>query len=438
MAELTIGLLGQPNSGKSTLFNQLTGSRQHVGNWPGKTVEQKEGRFSLDGKDYTIVDLPGSYGLSANSEEELITREYITSGNAGVVYLIADASQLERSLFMLADYAGMRTPVVLLLNMMDIAVRQGKSIDCGRLSKTLGIPVVPITASDRKCYTELYSILKGEHIAQGLEEASIQKLYVNEIGEPFTRLLELLPESGIGAYSPTWLAAKLLEGDKPVHELVRGTVDADTMGEAEAVVASVKDGSLVTGGCKFQWIDALLKDTVQRKSDGKPKLSRFDRIATSKVWGKPLAVLVILFGLIFSMMIAMPLMLLFAQIPAVLTQLIAGGLSAAGAPVWLVSLIGDAVLGAISFTLLMVSFVVGVSLVFGFVEEVGYMARISYAFDNTMAKLGLQGKAVMPFLVSLGCNIGVYREPASLIPGPSGCLLSQCRGSCPAHPPGRL
>lgn len=121
-----IALLGQPNSGKSTLFNALTGSRQHVGNWPGKTVEKKEGYYINSGKRYTVTDLPGSYSLSANSEEEMITRDYIASGKADVVCILADASQLERSMFMLADYAGMNCPTILLLNLMDIAEGQGR------------------------------------------------------------------------------------------------------------------------------------------------------------------------------------------------------------------------------------------------------------------------------------------------------------------------
>ena len=133
MAEKTIALLGQPNSGKSTLFNGLTGSRQHVGNWPGKTVERKDGFFSYNDVTYKIVDLPGTYSLSANSDEEVVS-----SGEANLVCILADASQLNRSLFMLADYAGIHVPVVLLLNMMDIAEGQGKKINVAGLQKILG------------------------------------------------------------------------------------------------------------------------------------------------------------------------------------------------------------------------------------------------------------------------------------------------------------
>lgn len=145
-----IALLGQPNSGKSTIFNLMTGSHQHVGNWPGKTVDQKEGEFHLNEKRMILADLPGSYSLSAGSDEEVITEEYIHNGNADLVLVMADASQLKRSLYMLADFVGTRLPAVLVLNMMDVAKEQGIQIDITKLSEKLGIPVVPMSAIRKK------------------------------------------------------------------------------------------------------------------------------------------------------------------------------------------------------------------------------------------------------------------------------------------------
>ncbi len=184
MAEKTIALLGQPNSGKSTLFNGLTGSRQHVGNWPGKTVERKDGFFSHNGITYKIVDLPGTYSLSANSDEEVVTRNYISSGEADLVCILADASQLNRSLFMLADYAGIHVPVVLLLNMMDIAEGQGKKINVAGLQKSLGIPVVPMVAADKKQYQPFFNLLENlEKRASFLNAAKLEQLCQKNIGE---------------------------------------------------------------------------------------------------------------------------------------------------------------------------------------------------------------------------------------------------------------
>ena len=146
---MTIALLGQPNSGKSTFYNALTGARQHVGNWPGKTVEQCIGNFTANGKTYTVVDLPGTYSLAANSDEEIVTRDYIASGEADLICLLTDSSQLERSLFMCADYTGIRVPSVLRLNMMDVAGMQGKTVDPAVIEKKLGIPALPFVASDK-------------------------------------------------------------------------------------------------------------------------------------------------------------------------------------------------------------------------------------------------------------------------------------------------
>ena len=157
----TIALLGQPNSGKSTLFNALTGSHQHVGNWLGKTVERAEGFFTQGEELYRVVDLPGSYGLTANSAEEMVTRTYIEHGYADLVCIIVDAAQLERSLYMLADFAGVKSPVMLVLNMMDVAEQQGKKIDVQKIEDFLKIPVLGFIASDLDGYPKFFETLSS-------------------------------------------------------------------------------------------------------------------------------------------------------------------------------------------------------------------------------------------------------------------------------------
>ncbi len=165
-----VALLGQPNSGKSTVFNMMTGSHQHVGNWPGKTVDQKEGEFKIGDRSMILADLPGSYSLSADSDEEVITRNYIESGYADLILVMADASQLRRSLYMLTELAGQNIPSVLVLNMMDVAKGQGTEIDVERLRSNLGIPVVPISAINKKDYALLY-----EKIVDGLDRKAFLK-----------------------------------------------------------------------------------------------------------------------------------------------------------------------------------------------------------------------------------------------------------------------
>lgn len=194
MKKITIALLGQPNSGKSTLFNGLTGSNQHVGNWPGKTVEKKEGEFSYKGTTYKIVDLPGAYGLSANSDEEVITREYIESGKADLIAIMADASQLNRSLFMLSDYIGINIPIVLIMNMMDVAKNQGKEININGLEKSLNIPVIPIVAADKKEYQELFAFLEHSDRGEILSDENLERAYENIVGDNYKLLKKHIQE----------------------------------------------------------------------------------------------------------------------------------------------------------------------------------------------------------------------------------------------------
>ena len=402
--ETVIALLGQPNSGKSTLFNGLTGLRQHVGNWPGKTVEQKEGYFTRGGVKYTVADLPGTYSLSANSDEEIITRDYIAGGKADVVVILADASQLERSLFMLADFAGIETPAVLLLNLMDVAQEQGKIVDAQVLEKKLGIPVVPFSATDVKHYDGFYTALdRALSERKTLRTDALSERYRKLEG--FTQLEAMMPTQGMGDYAPLWLAAKVMEGDAPVTARVEELLAKEDRAKFRQLAGAVKDGALHTGQCKFDWIDSLLDRAVSGKKRFEG-LSKFDRLATSKRWGKPLAVAIILLGLIASFIPAAPFMIVGGMLPSLLTPGLTAGLTAIGAPQFIIGLICDVGVNALYFAISMIGFVFGITLVFGFIEEIGYMARISYVFDNTMAKLGLQGKAIMPFLVSFGCTIG--------------------------------
>ena len=222
----SVALLGQPNSGKSTLFNALTGSRQRVGNWPGKTVEKKEGGFSRGGVDYAVCDLPGTYSLSANSEEEVVTRDYIASGRADVVCVLADASQLERSLYMLADFAGVDCACMLVLNLMDVAEAQGKRIDAKVLERRLGIPVVPFVAADR-AHCDLFYQALDRAIADphALDATALAEACRVEFGAVYDDVRALVPERSVGALTPAWLTGKLLEGDVPVRALVDEALD---------------------------------------------------------------------------------------------------------------------------------------------------------------------------------------------------------------------
>ncbi len=330
-----IALLGQPNSGKSTIFNMMTGSHQHVGNWPGKTVDQKEGECKWNGQRMILADLPGSYSLSAGSDEEVITRDYITSGNADLVLVMADASQLKRSLYMLSDFVGTKVPAVLVLNMMDVAKGQGISIDTDALSRKLGIPVVPMSAIRKKDYRVLY---------ESIENALTQK---------------------------------------PV-------IAGDTMNSAKE---------------KMDYIDELLDGVITAEKDASRAFGKFDRKALSPVRGKLMAFGIILLIFLLSMIFSGVVSGIASAVLTPLSGVLRTGMEHIHVHALLISLICDVLINVLYFALMMASFVLGISLGFNLMEETGYLARISFLFDNTMSKVGLQGKTIMPFFMGLGCTI---------------------------------
>jgi len=401
--ETVIALLGQPNSGKSTLFNALTGLRQHVGNWPGKTVEKKEGTFERDGKKYLVADLPGTYSLSANSDEEIITRDYIASGKADVVCILADSSQLERSLYMLADFAGINVPCFLLLNMSDVAKDQGKSIKVQDMESKLGIPVALFSAPEIKKYNVFYEALDKAVNNKTILNVDALNSRLEEIPE-YAAIKDILGDIKDGHRSSMWLSVKALEADAPVIAQIKSKLDSSKAAALEEVLKTTDKGVVKTGECKFAWIDDLISGSVS--TDKKvPEMGRFDKLITHRIWGKPVVVLTILLGLFASFIPALPFMgigSMIGNIPDPLSEVLLN----AGCPAFIVAIICDVIIRCLGFILQMLGFVIGVTLVFGLLEEIGVMARISYVFDNTMAKLGLQGKSVMPFLVSFGCTMG--------------------------------
>ena len=398
-----IALLGQPNSGKSTVFNILTGSHQHVGNWPGKTVEKKEGTFSHNGRVYMIADLPGSYSLCANSDEEIVTRNYIASGNADLVMILADASQLERSLYMLADYVGINTPAMLVVTMNDVAKDQGKEIDLKQLEANVGIPVAGIVSPDIKTYDELFDKLERSISAlKKIDASALYKIFEEgELAGLYKEALEIAGR-GKGGFSPEWIASKLMEQDSHVAELVK---DYSKNEDVDEFVKRCSDGALYSSNCRFDWVSEILKGVYIQRKDGAAVLSSFDKKVLKPGWGKLISVGLTLVTFLGAFVIAAPIMAVSSVFPKIFAAL-GNVLMDAGVAKMLVDYVVSVLGNTFYWTFSMLGFVLGINFAFGILEDSGFMARVSYVFDGSMSKIGLQGKSIMPMLVGLGCTIG--------------------------------
>jgi len=419
---VVVALAGQPNVGKSTVFNLLTGLSQHVGNWPGKTVEQKSGTFCHDGLAMQIVDLPGTYSLTANSPEEQVARDYIIREHPDVVVVVVDAAILERSLYLLAEIMHLSVPVILGLNMVDVARQQGLRVDTHVLEAALGIPVVPMTASRNRGVHELVdkiaAVVRGE-ITLAPRRPEIREDHRTVLAE----LLELAGPYLPPPYPPGWVALKMLEGDREITRLVRAQLPAAVWGQVEAILHAHEDAVLAVAGGRYDWIERMVRAAVARPRAGRVTLTeRLDRIATHPLGG--LLVLAGALGLVFwlTYTIGVPLQ---EWLDRVVVQGLAAAVSGllAGAPAWVVGLVVDGVIGGagtmLTFAPILVIFFAAMS----FLEDVGYMARAAYSMDRFMHQMGLHGKSFMPLFLGFGCNVPAVMG-ARIVDEPRARLLT--------------
>ena len=304
---------------------------------------------------------------------------------------------------MLSDFAGIEVPCFLLLNMSDVAKDQGKEINAKEMSDKLGIPVVLFSAPEVKKYDAFYEALeKAVTDKTVLNTSSLEQKY-EEIPE-YSEIRNIIGDYKDGNRTGMWLSIKTLEGDLPVTAKVKAELGNEKTSAISSVIDKCDKGIVKAGECKFAWIDELTEGSVKKeKKDA--GLGKFDRLITHRIWGKPVVVLTILLGLLVSFIPALPFMGIGTLISNTASPL-NDALLGIGCPSFIAALLCDVLIRCFSFVIQMLGFVFGVTLVFGLLEEVGVMARISYVFDNTMGKLGLQGKSVMPFLISFGCTMG--------------------------------
>jgi ferrous iron transport protein B len=401
---VTVALAGAPNVGKSTVFNLLTGMSQHVGNWPGKTVEQKTGVLRRGNLTMDIVDLPGTYSLTANSAEEQIARDYLVKENPDIVVAILNAASLERNLYLVAELIELSPRLIVALNMMDVAQQQGIEIDVQALSTSLNTPVIPIAANKNRGLDDLLVAIERE-CAQPPNSRGLQHIeYGTEIKGVIDRVERLLEGSDTAPYPRHWTAMKLLEGDTQINKLVVGRVSPDQISSLDHYLKANESAAVSIAMLRFEWVGKMMGVAQTRHQLGRVSLSeRIDRVATHPIVGLValLAVLGIIFGLVYSLGIPAQ-KLLESQLIHRGRDFVNTGLDIPG---WLRSLLADGILSGVGTVLTFIPILVFFFAAWAFMEDVGYMARAAFVTDRFMHSLGLHGKSVLPLCLGFGCNV---------------------------------
>jgi len=400
-----VGIAGTPNSGKTTLFNLLTGTRQHTGNWPGVTVERKVGRFTIDGIEVEAVDLPGIYGLSSHSLDEKIARDYIIDEKPDAVVVVVDAANLERNLYLVLQILALGVPAVVVFNMMDLAERAGFQIDHKKLSEILGVPVIPMVALKGIGLDALKRALKESF---GRKAKPYEITYPTLIEEAIREIESSIPDNKTNHISKKWLAAQLLQKDPKFTKWfpeVNPMVES-LLAEKLRMNQDKLETTLVSSAFKeIQVIEEKVVKKVKAYRDPYVISEKIDRFVIHKYLGIPIFLIIMVLVFQFTFLFATP----FVRVVEILFDLLTKGTLALGnlikAPHFLVSLFTDGLIPGIGAVF---TFVPTIFILFGAIavlEDTGYMARAAFVADRFMTAIGLPGRAFIPMILGFGCNV---------------------------------
>jgi len=404
-----IAVAGNPNCGKTTLFNVLTGANQNVGNWPGVTVEKKVGAYAYKGARYDLVDLPGVYlvgSVGRGSEDERLARDFILSGEAELIVNIVDAANLERNLYLTAQLLEMGVPLVLVLNMADIAKANGVTIDAGALEAVLGCPVVTMVASRGKGREAL-----KEAIARAVAAPSLPRACPTQAQAVEAAIEALAPAvakvAELAGVDPRWVALKLIEGDDFAEKLAGRRLDAEVKRHRDAVEAACGDeADIIIADGRFRFIADVMAACHRHNRRLSATLTQvLDSVVLNRFLGVPIFLLAMYLMFLFTIAVGGAFIDFFDKAArAIFVDALGEGLVAAGAPDWFQAIakgLGRGVQTVATF----VPIIACLFLFLSFLEDSGYMARAAFVMDRAMRAIGLPGKSFVPLIVGFGCNV---------------------------------
>lgn len=398
---IQVALAGNPNCGKTTLFNGLTGATQYVGNWPGVTVEKKEGKYKED-KDIKITDLPGIYSLSPYTLEEVVSREFLLNGNVDVVLNIIDGSNLERNLFLTTQILELGIPTVVAINMLDVIEKRKDTIDYKKLSEELGCPVLPISALKNTGIKELMAQVKK---AAGTK-FSAKNIYAGKVLNALNTIETSLPSS-IDVNRRFFYAVKLFERDDKIEAAIKSKADASVIGACEKSMDD--DSESIITDARYTYITSVIKDCYKKGSKEVLTTSdKIDRIVTNRVLALPIFALVMWFVYYISVTTVGTIVtdwtndVLFGEI---IPPAVDSFLTSIQCADWLHGLIVDGIVGGVGAVLGFVPQMLVLFFFLAILEDCGYMARVAFIMDRIFRKFGLSGKSFIPMLIGTGCGV---------------------------------
>ena len=402
MKRMRIALAGNANVGKSSLFNYLTGLEQHIGNWPGKTIEKVEGVLNYKGTEIGIVDLPGIYSLSSFSLEELVTREYISKEKPDVVVDVVDASVLERNLFFTLQLLELGCPVVVALNMVDVARKKGADVDVKKLSKLLGVPVVPITATTGNGVSELMDAVVT---ARKKKQKPFRIEYRKPMEEKLGKLEEKVGKLKLD-YPKRWLALKLLEGDKYIVGMVNEK-SPETIKLAKKIQEDVEakcgqKSSVAVSSEKYSTAERIARECISLRDVEVPLRQKLDAVLIHKYFGYLFLALVA--GIVFYSIFTVGDLLSGFLLDEIELLKEATGLAAGGGILQEI-LVGGVLEGVVAGIAIALPYLIPFYIILAILEDSGYLARMAFLMDAIMHKIGLHGKAFIPIILAYGCNV---------------------------------